>query len=134
MTDASVTIPVTYEDAWVQLAELLGNPMPADWRDPQAIQARRDHVAAVAHLAGHAMLDGVVRFKELQDAALPFPSTDPCVAAFGAEMVALDRAMRSYTYQTQRGDVLDVVQKALEGVLGAAAPLVMGIVHRMREL
>lgn len=77
-----------------QIVAALGDPPPPDWQNTKAVQVRQNHLVAMAHVAEDAMIGLWLNrgaCAERQDAAM---------RAFAAKMVALDDAMRSYTWQT----------------------------------
>jgi hypothetical protein len=118
----------------VQIAELLGDPLPADWQDPAAIEARQDHLAAVSGSASEAALNEITRQAERRQRGVAPTPDDGAAIAFATEMVALDMAIRRYTHDTQRGDALEIAYDAAEFMVGAGvATMVMGLVDRIRR-
>ena len=126
MADAATTLSDAAERPLVEaIAELLGTPMPAGWWTAEVVQARQDHLAAVASLTVAAFV-GVLPYRNT-------PKWDAALGLFSAEMVALDDAMRDYTRMTDRGDVLDVVRDSLVAAAGSAlADALMGMLRRVR--
>jgi hypothetical protein len=93
------------------IAELMGDPMPADWQDEVALQARRDHLAALAYSAAELGLECVVNYAERGEL-----STDARDAFVGA-VLALDKGWRKYVAETGRS-ASAVVREALRFWVG----------------
>lgn len=125
----SETLPSTSIEAQLAeaIADALGEELPADWQEPFAVQTRRDHLAAVADLAGAAAIELLVTLQN--------EGHELALSRFGAEMMALERAMGDYTFQTQRDDAFTIVQAALEASAGEAlAARLMRIIDRVTRL
>ena len=125
---------MTDADYAVHIAELLGDPLPDDWQDALAVEARQDHLAAVAHIAGEMVL-GV--FTDIATAVREGTPRDRChdmLAPIAGEVAALDQAMRRYTHDTQRRDASPIVRAALDDSAGATiAAMLLSIIDRWRE-
>lgn len=102
-----------------EISALIGDPLPTDWRDACAVQARQDHLTAVAHIVGNAAQNVLRRNLQLHRRGMALEAHDANVDTFADEMSVLDLAMRDYTHQTQRNDVLSVVH---DGLLPSAGP------------
>lgn len=117
------------------LARLLGDPLPADWRDPSAITARQDHLAAIAAIAGEAALECVVRYVDLRQQdpqRTKLAPEAPELHRFGAEMLALAQCLRRYAHETQRSDGPQIIMEALTCSAGATvATAVDGVLDQI---
>ena len=123
---------VTEKHPAEEIAELLGDPLPPDWRDELAVQARADHLAALASVAAEAGWALILRGAEL-DARVP--SDDPTVDALGAAATDLDLGLRRYSHDTQKGNGWEIAYTAVALKLGAAgADWIMAGIERLREL
>jgi hypothetical protein len=121
------------DDLAVQAAQLLNDPLPANWRDPEAVRARQDHLYAVASLAGEAALNAVARHLEWHAREQPADYADPVLQRLYSELAALERAMGSYTQETQRDDATGIVHEAMDQSAGATvAAFTMGILAKLR--
>lgn len=117
----------------VEIDNLLG-PAP-DWQDAAALAARQDYLVAVAHAAGETAITALAHAAGWHQRGLPFDRQAPVVEAFSDDMARLDRAMRDYTRQTDRDDVLDVVERAVEFSAGnVVAAIVMGVLDGVRSM
>jgi hypothetical protein len=92
------------------LAELLGDPLPADWRDHLARQARRDHLAALAYATADATTEVLRRTVELGGKC---PAGDPISEAFLDNLLALERGWRRFVHDTD-SEAGPIVAEALE--------------------
>jgi hypothetical protein len=98
------------------LAELLDDPMPSDWREPAAIAARQDHLAAVAQLAGEAALEVIRAYLE----GVQLDPETPVVRRGGDEIAELVRALCCYNRETGRGDARQIIKAAVTCSAGEA--------------
>ena len=97
------------------LAEMLGDPLPADWRDALAVQARQDHLAALAYAAADAGLELLLHYGRQRRVS----PDDPPVDAFLGGILGLDKGWRRYTHDTQRGDAGAIVHDAVQAHAGS---------------
>jgi hypothetical protein len=115
-----------------RVAQLLDDPLPADWRDPAALAARQNTLATIACIiTGDAVLDWA------QEAAVACQEDgrrtldDPGVARVLDEMFALFQGLRTYVGGTQRDDGRGIIVDALEATAGAGvAAFVDGMLDR----
>jgi hypothetical protein len=98
-----------------EIAELLGDPLPADWRDQLAVEARADHLAALASAAAEAGWALILRGAEVGKV----PPEDEAVDALVDAALELEKGLRRYTHDTQRGDGNEIAYTAIALRLGA---------------
>jgi hypothetical protein len=114
------------------LADPLDDPLPADWQDPEAVAARQDMLAATASFAGEAALNVLLASGQAAALGARLEPDAPEVSRFGTEMAALLRGLRTYTWNTQRGDGRVIITDALTSSAGATiAALVDGVLDRL---
>ena len=121
-------------EACEDIARMLGNPLPADWREPDAVSARQDHLAAVAMIAGEAALEWVVAHADAQQRGLSLGPDAPSLSRLVDELAALLQALQRYVHDTQRGDARQIITDALTDSAGATlAAMVDGCFDRYIE-
>src|SRR5690242_17414912 len=103
---------------WEATAEMLGDPLPSDWRDAGAVQARRDHLAASAYATAEAALEMLVVAAELRRRGERASPDGGEMRAYADALLDLDRAWRRYVHDTQR-DADRVVYDAAEFWVGS---------------
>lgn len=125
----TIADPLDFSDAEVEaserLAQLLGDPLPADWRKPHAISARQNHLAAVAAISAEAALECVLACAERKHRGEPFDNSAPTVERLIAEQLALFRAWQRYRHDTQRDDARQIVVDAWTDSAGAVVATFM---------
>ena len=113
------------------IAEMLGDPLPTDWRDPLATEARAQHLAALADEASDAALALVLYYSEHGSAP---PIDDPMVDVFADAVFELDSGSRRYTHDTQNGNAADIIYTAVALKLGSeGADWISASLERVRE-
>lgn len=114
------------------IGDMLGDPLPADWRDALAIEARRDHLAALAHAAAEGAVEWVLRTlgRPVVGGANPDdPALEPLIKA----VLAVDEGWRRYTHDTQRDDAGAIVYEAAEFWAGSLiASFIEGALEGLR--
>lgn len=110
------------------LAGMLGDPLPANWRDPRAIAARQDRLAATAAIVGEAALECVRAYLDMRQRhpqVIKLYTDIPVLRRFGEEMAELYAARLCYIRETQRGDGSLIVMEALTCSCGATIATVV---------
>jgi hypothetical protein len=116
------------------IGELIGCPLPPDWRDLLAVQVRQDHLAALSHLAGDAAVELLLRQHAAVQRDERVTVGDPAISDFVNNLIELDRGWRTYTHQTQRGDAGKIVHESIEWSSGSlVAAFVEGSLERLRR-
>jgi hypothetical protein len=115
----------------VAIEELLDDPLPSDWFAAEAVEARRDHLAAAAVSAGEAMLSLLVGWRL---AGAPPAADAPVVAVAGETLLTLHRALITYGHDVpQRNDGNEVVLKSMaENVGVGVARIVLSALAHLR--
>lgn len=103
---------------WEAVAELLDDPLPADWAQPDAIAARQGHLAGLAYLTADAAHEAAQAFAQARQRGMPFTPDTPAVRRAGTEVVALVQALRRYVHDTQRDDGWHIIGDVLRDVAG----------------
>ncbi|MFL5266305.1 MAG: hypothetical protein ACJ8AH_06835 [Stellaceae bacterium] len=117
------------------LAELLGDPLPPDWQDKLAIEARQGHLGVLAYLAADAIVDVVIRYIDRQARGERLSAGDPPMLALVNSICELDKGWRKYTHKTQRGDAGEIVYNSAAFWAGpTVAAIVEGFLERIREI
>jgi hypothetical protein len=117
------------------LAEMLGDPLPADWQDELAVQARQDHLAALAYGASDAVVDLLLSQFDAAQRGERVTAGDRVLTAFVDSLMALDKGWRTYVRQTQRGDAGQLVFDAANFWAGAVvATAVEALLHRVHAI
>jgi hypothetical protein len=113
-----------------EIAELLGDPLPRDWRDPLAIEARAEHLAALAYTAADAWLALITHHANNPGRVHP---DDAPVDAMAGAILELEQGLRNYTRKTQRGDGAAIVYTAVSLRLGSVgAEWIRSSIDRLR--
>jgi hypothetical protein len=102
------------------IARMLGDPLPADWRDPAAVAARQDHLAAVAAITGEAAIEVFRAFFDARARNQPYDPDAPETRRLVDETTELLKALRAYVHHTQRGDGRRIITGHLTTSAGAA--------------
>src|SRR3954465_4012647 len=84
-------------------AEALADPLPPDWQDKLAIEARQGHLGVLAYLAADAIVDVVIHYIDRQARGERLSAGDPPMLALVNSICELDKGWRKYTHKTQRG-------------------------------
>ena len=114
------------------VADLLGDPLPSDWRDARAVEAHQDHLAALAAETAEAAVEWLVRAAELGSGTKRL-SDDPTLDGLLDALITLDQGWRSYVHDTQRDDAGSIVYGAAEFSAGPlVAAFVEGSLERLR--
>lgn len=114
------------------LADLLDDPLPADWQDALAIQARQDHLGALAILAADAATDLLIGWHQAVVKSEGFTPDHPAMTAYTKALLALARGWSRYTGNTARGDAGQIVYRSAEFAAGpAVAAMVEGSLERV---
>jgi hypothetical protein len=118
-------------EACEDIARMLGDPLPANWRDPEAVSARQDHLTALAMMAGEAAVECVVVYGDARQHGLPLGGDTPAFSRIVDELAALLQALRQYVHDTQRGDARQIIMDALTASAGGSvAAMVDGLFDR----
>jgi len=117
------------------IAEMLGDPLPPDWRDACAVQARQDHLTALACDTAEAAAEWLVYAATEIRPGQPVSIDDQRLDAFVDALERLDRGWRRYVHDTQRDDTGAIVNRAAEFTGGAlAAEFVERSLERLRAI
>jgi hypothetical protein len=112
-----------------ELALMLGDPLPLDWRDPQAAATRQELLATAARAAGDAAREYAALRLGLDE---DHPQGKQGAAAFGTAMAVLYRARQRYIRETQRSDAGMVIMDALSTAVGEdVAAFVDGVLDNL---
>ena len=105
----------------LDIEALLGDPVPDDWNDLAAVEARQDHLAEIASAAGEATVELLVRAKDLQQHGLTLSSGDPFVLAWAAALDRMHCAIFRYNHDVPQSgnDGLKRALRAIEKDTGA---------------
>ena len=106
-----------------EVAALLSDLLPPDWRDELAIQARQEHLAVLAYAAADAAAELILREGEARRRNERLTAGSAAMQAWLDALFALDRGWRRYTHDTQRSDAGAIVYEAAEGWGGASLAL-----------
>jgi hypothetical protein len=118
-----------------ELAELLGDPLPADWQSALAVEARRDHLTALADDAAETSIEWALRAAELWHRGELISPDDRTVEALVDALVTLDRGWRDYVHTTQRDDAGAIVHDGAESRAGSLiAAFVQDSLERFRTM
>jgi hypothetical protein len=117
-----------------ELAALLNDPVPTDWRDPEAVAGRQSHLMGIAYVAGEAAQDAVLAAAAANTRGESIPTTDPLVQRLGTLVWEIYDGLRTYVHDTQRGDGRELIREGLEMSAGATiGALVDGVLDRVIE-
>ncbi len=118
--------PTTLTEA---LAELLDDPLPPDWRDELARQARQEHLETLAHIAA----DAAVELMLARDMGEKLAANGPQVMACVDALRQLDRGWRRFVHDTD-SEAEAIVTDALTLCAGEKVMLwMMASLGQMRE-
>ncbi|HEY3909922.1 MAG TPA: hypothetical protein VGM07_08535 [Stellaceae bacterium] len=114
-------------------AEALGEPLPADWQDELACQARRDRLAALAYSVADAATAAIMRQAEAQQRGERLTVGDPAVSSFVDAMLELDHGWRAHVRAGQTG-AAEIVYNAADFWAGPLiATYVEGTLEKMHD-
>jgi hypothetical protein len=102
---------MTPSDDAFDIAVMLGDPPPAGWRDPVAVQARQHLLAVQALITTDRATDLAICHTQGQPMA---PAREALVDA----VIDLDLAWRTYTRSTLRGDARRIVHSTVSDYAG----------------
>jgi hypothetical protein len=123
----------TEVNAELLIEEMLGDPVPSDWSDPEAIAARTRHLEAAAALSSTMMLEALVHTLETRKRGMAPLFDAPPMTTAGDALLSLHQALIRYTHDTLRYDAMEVAWQAMESAVGGdIAARMMGLLQRFR--
>ena len=116
------------------IAEMVGDPLPPNWREPLMVEGRQECLAGAAYAAADAALELITVRVELRRRSEGACTDGPEVTRAMEALFDLDRAWRAYVHDTQRDDAAAIVYEAAEFWGGATvAALVEGALEAVWE-